>query len=180
MSATSSAAKPRERCNCFLVRSLSRKITQLYDDILAPSGLRGTQFSLMLAAHKSAQGMGGVDGAPATVSALAQRLNTDRTTLTRNLRILQQAGHVELVAGTDARSKCVRLTPAGEAALAQAQALWRQAQREVRTRCGDDTVNQFQQLALAMLPQLDAGSLADAAGLAAPAASTPSTAKVPA
>ena len=145
---------PRERCTCFLVRSLSRKITQLYDDILAPSGLRGTQFSLMLMARK------GVDGAPATVSALAQRLNTDRTTLTRNLRILQQAGHIELAAGRDARSKCVRLTPTGETALAQAQALWREAQREVRVRCGDDTVDQFQQLALAMLPRLDVANTA--------------------
>lgn len=154
MSTSSSAERPpRERCNCFLIRSLSRKITQLYDDILAPSGLRGTQFSLMLTARK------GVDGAPATVSALAQRLNTDRTTLTRNLRILQQAGHVELVAGTDARSKCVRLTPSGEAALAQAQGLWREAQREVRARCGDGTVDQFQQLALAMLPRLDAANI---------------------
>ena len=139
---------PRERCNCFLIRSLSRKISQLYDDILAPSGLRGTQYSLMLTARK------GIEGAPASVSALAGRLNTDRTTLTRNLRILQDAGHIELVAGRDARSKCVQITPAGEAALQEAQALWRKAQREVRSRCGDDTVDQFQQLAMAMLPRL--------------------------
>ena len=51
---------PRERCNCFLIRSLSRKISQLYDDILAPSGLRGTQYSLMLTARK------GIEGAPAS------------------------------------------------------------------------------------------------------------------
>ncbi|ARU06088.1 MarR family transcriptional regulator [Comamonas serinivorans] len=146
--ASPSERAPRERCNCFLIRSLSRKITQLYDDVLAPSGLRGTQFSLMLTARK------GLDGAPASVSALADRLNTDRTTLTRNLRILQAAGHIELVAGRDARSKCVQLTPAGEAALSHAQTLWREAQREVRTRCGDDTVDQFQQLALTMLPRL--------------------------
>jgi DNA-binding MarR family transcriptional regulator len=138
----------RERCNCFLIRSLSRKVSQLYDDILAPSGLRGTQYSLMLTARK------GIAGAPASVSALAGRLNTDRTTLTRNLRILQEAGYIELVAGRDARSKCVQLTPSGEAALREAQTLWRKAQREVRTRCGDETIDQFQQLAMAMLPRL--------------------------
>ncbi|HBK00690.1 MAG TPA: MarR family transcriptional regulator, partial [Delftia acidovorans] len=45
-SSTSSAASPV--CTCFMVRSLSRKISQLYDDTLAPSGLRGTQFSLLV------------------------------------------------------------------------------------------------------------------------------------
>ena len=66
-------------CTCFMVRSLSRKISQLYDDTLAPSGLKGTQFSL-LAQARVRRGQ-----EPLSVSALAQRLNTDRTTMTRNL-----------------------------------------------------------------------------------------------
>ncbi len=86
-SSTSSAASPV--CTCFMVRSLSRKISQLYDDTLAPSGLRGTQFSLLVQARNAPDG-------PPTVSALAEQLHTDRTTMTRNLRTLQQAGFIDL------------------------------------------------------------------------------------
>jgi DNA-binding MarR family transcriptional regulator len=101
-SSPSRAADPV--CTCFMVRSLSRKISQLYDDTLAPSGLRGTQFSLLVQARNAPEG-------PPTVSALAEQLHTDRTTMTRNLRTLQQAGFIDLVPGADARSRCVVVTP---------------------------------------------------------------------
>jgi DNA-binding MarR family transcriptional regulator len=95
-----------------MVRSLSRKISQLYDDTLAPSGLRGTQFSLLVQARNAPEG-------PPTVSALAEQLHTDRTTMTRNLRTLQQAGFIDLVPGADARSRCVVVTPEGVPASAR-------------------------------------------------------------
>ncbi len=130
-----------------MVRSLSRRISQLYDDTLAPSGLRGTQFSLLMQVRR----------APAmtlTVSALAELLHTDRTTLTRNLRTLQQAGCIELVAGTDARSRHVLITDAGRARLREAAALWQQAQQRVRALCGSEEIGALEQLVLGMLPRL--------------------------
>ena len=118
-------------CTCFMVRSLSRKISQLYDDTLAPSGLKGTQFSL-LAQARVRRGQ-----EPLSVSALAQRLNTDRTTMTRNLRTLEQAGLIALVPGKDARSRCVVLTADGDARYRQALGLWKHAQAEVRALVPD-------------------------------------------
>lgn len=138
----------RERCNCFLICNLSCKISQLYDDTLAPSVLRGTQYSLMLNARK------GFELAPASMLALAKQLNTDCTMLTCNLHILQDAGHIELVTGRDARSKCVQIAMVGEAALREAQTLWRKAQREMRLLRGDEPVDQLQQVALAILLHL--------------------------
>lgn len=135
-------------CACFLVRSLSRKMSQLYDDTLAPSGLRGTQFSLLLQARPSR------DGELPTVTHLAERLNTDRTTLTRNLRILSEAGLVALVPGKDARSKCVQITPEGTARLKQAKSLWRQAQQQVNALCGAEDVLALKRMAVTMLPLL--------------------------
>src|SRR3974377_572094 len=38
--------KPDE-CNCFMVRSAARHVTQLYDQTLAPVGLHVTQFSIL-------------------------------------------------------------------------------------------------------------------------------------
>lgn len=136
------------RCTCFMVRSLSRKISQLYDDALAPSGLKGTQFSLLLQA-RSRQGQ-----APLTVSALASVLHTDRTTMTRNLRTLEQAGLIAVQAGADARSRCVHVTPEGEQAFRQGLDLWRQAQAQVRALCGAEQIAALEQLVDGILPRM--------------------------
>lgn len=151
---TPGAPDPAALCTSFMVRSLSRKISQLYDETLAPSGLKSTQFSLLLQARTAPA------GEPMTVSVLAQHLNTDRTTLSRNLRILQEAGCIELVAGQDARSRGIVVTSHGEAAFRQAAALWRQAQARVREICGEDTVAELQNVVQRMLAELAAGGRA--------------------
>ena len=149
--APSSAPAPRARCTSFMARSLSRKISQFYDDMLAPSGLRGTQFNLLGQARRAKDG-------PLTVSRLAELLNTDRTTLTRNLQTLQAQGLIEVVAGTDARSRCVRVTEAGEQAHRLGAQYWRQAQQQVRALCGEDTIAQLEQVVDHMLGQLHAAT----------------------
>src|SRR5229473_861357 len=90
-------------CTCFRLRSLTRRVTQLYDQVLAPSGLTVTQYSLL--AHALRQ-----DAAP-TLSELAQQLFTDRTTLTRNLKLLADAGLVKVGDGADARRRAPRASP---------------------------------------------------------------------
>ena len=135
-------------CTCFRLRSLSRVVTQIYDHALAPAGLKVTQYSLIAQARRGT-------GAPApSVSELAQALYTDRTTLTRNLRPLQEAGLVELGAGADSRSRAVRVTPRGEAAFQQARALWREAENQVRIKCGAERTVQLHRLAEELLPVL--------------------------
>jgi hypothetical protein len=100
MSAPNQAAIARSvACTCFKLRSLARRVTQLYDHEMAPSGLKVTQYSLL------AHAMRGTVGVAPTVSELADAMFTDRTTLTRNLRPLVAAGFIEVAAGPDARSK---------------------------------------------------------------------------
>ncbi len=115
-------------CTCYRVRRLARRVTQIYDRVLAPSGLRVTQFALLARmAH---------DG-PLAISALAAALDMDRTTLTRNLKPLVDAGLVELRAdAADARQRKARLTPDGEARHRVARALRRKAQDELNRTLG--------------------------------------------
>jgi DNA-binding MarR family transcriptional regulator len=115
-------------CTCFRLRSLTRRVTRLYDQVLAPSGLTVTQYSVL--AHALRQ-----DAAP-TVSELAQQLFTDRTTLTRNLKPLAAAGLVKVGAGADARSKAVRVTAKGRSAFRAARPLWKEAQARLRAQAG--------------------------------------------
>lgn len=114
---------------CAGVRRAGRALTTLYDEFLAPSGLRVTQFSLLA-------GLASVDGA--TLTCLAAATVMDRTTLTRNLAPLVRDGLVTIARGEDRRTRVVRITPAGRAAVERALPHWRAAQRRVRSALGDE------------------------------------------
>lgn len=116
-------------CVCGRLRRAARALTQLYDDAMAPSGLRITQFSLLRTLAR--QG-------PLRITELATIALLDRTALSRNLEPLVAQEWVKIEAGRDARTREVTLTRAGRAALARALPLWRRAQAEVARRLGSD------------------------------------------
>jgi DNA-binding MarR family transcriptional regulator len=115
-------------CACFNTRKASRALTQLYDNVLRPSGLRITQFTLL----HVLRGYG-----PMSINSLAEATVTDRTTLTRNLAILEQRRLVRIRPGSDARVRVVGLTEAGDEAAVAAYPLWQKAQRLVAKRMGE-------------------------------------------
>jgi DNA-binding MarR family transcriptional regulator len=108
-----------EICNCLALRQATRRITQFYDGFMAPSGVRGTQFSVLA----KLRSLG-----PLTVNELAAAMVMDRTTLGRNLGPLRRKGLVEVAVGEDRRRREIRLTLSGAAALEAALPLWREAQ----------------------------------------------------
>jgi DNA-binding MarR family transcriptional regulator len=126
--ATTAAAEIASQCACFSVRKAARAVTQLYDKTLEPSGLRVTQFTLLVALSLSEQ----------TLSQVAERLVMDRTTLTRNLAPLERDGLVKRERGPDRRERSLRLTSAGRRALEQTLPFWRRAQARVVTAIGQD------------------------------------------
>ena len=93
---------PAPACTCGRLRRAARALTQLYDDLMAPSGLRVTQFSLLrtLARHGHGADVG-----------LARALLLDRTALSRTLDPLVERGLVAITPGRDARTREVALTP---------------------------------------------------------------------
>jgi len=109
-------------CACFNVRKAARALTALYDRALAPTGLRATQGTLLVALARAGD---------VPVTRLAGILGMDRTTLTRNLEPLRRARLIAVRPGPDRRVKLAGLTEAGRKALAEAMPLWREAQRQV-------------------------------------------------
>src|SRR5580704_1004927 len=108
-------------CNCLALRQAARHVTQVYDQFLAPSGLRSTQYSILARLNRK--------GAM-TINALAAELVMDRTTLGRNMRPLQRDGLVAIGPGkSDRRRKELRLTPFGTARFQIAQKAWIKAQK---------------------------------------------------
>jgi DNA-binding MarR family transcriptional regulator len=97
-------------------------MTQLYDDALAPAGLRSTQYAIVDELHRKAD-------APPTMGELAETLVPDRSALGHNLRRLERDGLIALVAGdADRRLRRVVLTTKGVAKLREARRGWKQAQ----------------------------------------------------
>ena len=106
-------------CNFSALRQATRRVTQLYDQALAPVNLRATQYSLL----SQIEQLG-----PIAINPLAEAMVMDRATLGHNLRPLEDRGLVRLAVGLDRRSREVHITQAGRNLLLEAQKLWRKAQ----------------------------------------------------
>jgi DNA-binding MarR family transcriptional regulator len=114
-------------CACANLRKASRAVTQLYDESLQPTGLRATQYTLLVALSLAGS---------TSITDLAQKMVMDRTTLTRNLTLLEHQRLVTIAPGTDQRTRTVTLTNHGREALAKALPLWEQAQTRVVSGLG--------------------------------------------
>src|SRR5260221_11206072 len=95
----------REVCNCLALRQAARHVTQFYDQFLAPSGLRTTQFSILAKLR--------LEG-PTAINALAKRLVMDRTALGRNILPHDREAPIATAPGsTDPRGQEPPLAHAG-------------------------------------------------------------------
>jgi DNA-binding MarR family transcriptional regulator len=123
-------------CAGFNLRKAMRAVSQLYDDMLRPTGIRGTQFSLLVAIRMAG---------PLPLTQLADMAVTDRTTLTRNLDVLAKQRLIAVTAGDDRRTRMVAITEEGRAVLTQAYPLWEQAQSRIKTALGDEQLQVLMQ-----------------------------------
>ena len=117
-------------CNCLSLRQATRRVTQLYDQALAPLDLRATQYALLSAIERRG---------PIALNPLAEEMVLDRATLGHNVRPLKARGLVRLAVGKDRRSREVSITRAGRATIAEACKYWRQAQRAFEDEMGAGT-----------------------------------------
>jgi DNA-binding MarR family transcriptional regulator len=117
------------QCNNSMLRRASRMLGQIYDDALAPSGLRATQFGLLAQID--------IMGEPA-LRELAAEIVMDLSALGHTLKPLIRDGYVGLVPDKkDRRVKRVTLTKAGRKKLEQTSKLWSDAQRRFEKTFGD-------------------------------------------
>jgi DNA-binding MarR family transcriptional regulator len=131
----------RPVCACTVVRRAAREVTHLYDDALAPTGLRITQYSLLANLDRH--------GAIA-MTELAEVLGMDRTTLTRNVGPLRRDGLLSLRSAGYGRTKLVTLTERGRRRLRDAFPYWTEAQQRFAAAAGEDPARNLLQLAEAI------------------------------
>ncbi len=133
------AAKPGvEPCYCMQARRASRRLTEIYERELAPFELTLPQFSLLRSCRRL-----GLIG----ISEFAARLKLDRTTLGRNLKLLEKSGLVALDENTeDQRERLVSITREGAKRLEQAVGAWSAAQEKVKHGLGKPSLAALNQL----------------------------------
>ncbi|HLZ63778.1 MAG TPA: MarR family transcriptional regulator, partial [Ktedonosporobacter sp.] len=89
-------------CHCTTLRYAAQTLTEVYDRVLAPSGLKVTQYVLLESILE--------DEAEPSITGLAQKLGSDRSTIGRNVHILVRDGLVSLSRGSDRREHTVHVT----------------------------------------------------------------------
>jgi len=128
------ARKMAEECPALRARQASRVLAKLYDDELAPFGLRSSQLPVLAAAALFGD-------AGATMSKLAQSVLMDRTTLTRSIRPLERAGLLRVARSPeDARTKIVVITRAGERMIESIFPVWERVLKQIKKALEAETL----------------------------------------
>ena len=125
------------QCLCTNLRRASRGISRHYDGALDGFGINVAQYSLLCNLKRLDQ---------PSISSLAEAMGLDRSTLGRNLRVLENSGLVKLAEGEDHRNRLVCLTRTGEERLEAALPVWEAAQQRLIDRLGEDRREQLLQL----------------------------------
>jgi len=109
-------------CMCGNLRMASRAVAAIYDAHLAPSGLTSNQLAVLWPI---------VALEPTPMSEIARSVVMDKTTVSRSVAGLVDAGLVEVRSGDDGRHRLVSTTARGRHAFAVAMPAWEAAQEEV-------------------------------------------------
>ncbi|WP_312363811.1 MarR family winged helix-turn-helix transcriptional regulator [Ensifer sp.] len=124
-------------CYCILLRRASRRVTSLYDDALAPIGINLAQFSLLRNIRRAE---------PISLTDLGQRTELDRSTVSRNVKVLEKMELVVVANSQDQRETAVGLSDKGRQVLAEGAPLWDGVQAAIEAKLGDDASGQLKAL----------------------------------
>ena len=115
-------------CICTHLRRAARGVSRPYDEALAGFGINVAQFSLLRHVQRLDR---------PSITSLAEAMGLERSTLGRNLRVLEAEGLVRLADGDDQRNRLVLLSEAGRARLEAAHPAWQQAQQQLVEQLGE-------------------------------------------
>jgi len=118
-----------------MMRKSARKITQFYENSLREAGIKPTQFAILATLANTG---------PIQLTQLADRLALERTSLTRNLNILERNTWIDIQPGEeDSRQRVVSLTRNGYKQLDHAIPYWQKAQKSIAKDMGQDTITEL-------------------------------------
>jgi DNA-binding MarR family transcriptional regulator len=116
-------------CFCLASRQAARKITRLYDSYMQGSGVRATQFTILSQLMLRGE---------MPIGKLASLLGMERTTLSRNLTLLEGKGWISISAGEDPRARMIEITTQGRSLVRRGFPYWSKAQAHIGKLLGAD------------------------------------------
>ena len=133
-----------QSCACLNMRKANRALTQFYDRFLRSAGIRSTQLPILTTIASVG---------PQRVSQLAKLIVMDQSTMTRNLKFLNEKKLIRVRPGKDKRVREVVLTDKGAKLILKANPLWQKAQSRIADKLGQPV---FQQLLSISAATIDA------------------------
>ena len=119
-------------CNAGAAKKAARRLSLMYDTVLAPTGLKASQYGILSELHWRGADL-------PTVCELADELVMDRSTLGQNLRPLERDELITLLSDPkDRRIRLIALTKLGIAKFHEAAKYWRIAQDRFEATFGRD------------------------------------------
>lgn len=129
-------------CICTHLRRAARGVSRHYDEALEGFGINVAQFSLLRHLQRLDK---------PSISTLAEAMGLERSTLGRNLKVLEAEGLVALAEGSDLRNRVVLLTAEGAQRVSRAEPAWEKAQASLVDSLGaerrDELIRLLEQLA---------------------------------
>lgn len=119
-------------CYSAMLRSASRRLGHRYNSALAEFGINITQFSLLSMIKRIE---------PISLTTLAKMMELERSTVGRNVKVLEKMEFVELSQGDqDQREVILKLTQKGHQLLTKALPYWQKVQKEIEDKIGQDKI----------------------------------------
>ena len=112
------------------LRMLNRIVTRTYEDQLRPYGLKFSQMNIMTVV--AARG-------PIAPGEVGRILALEKSTLSRNVRLMETSGWIETLPGESGNTHLLRLTSSGQRLYQRAAAAWQTAQADVTRLLGKQT-----------------------------------------
>lgn len=131
---------------CGSLRLAARAVTRLYNEEMASVGVEATQFSLLMMLSQAG---------PMTQNDVAAWMASEKTTISRNLQLMDDRGWIKIEPGDDRRTRVVSLTPAGGRQLFKAMPHWERAQSRLKGAMSESAFAALRQL----LPQVSVAAL---------------------
>jgi DNA-binding MarR family transcriptional regulator len=115
-------------CYCSLMRAATRRLGATYDAALAPLGINIAQYALMSLIQQHQ---------PVSLTELGRMTELDRSTVGRNVRVLERIGLAKPCRGeVDQREAVASLTKRGRQVLDEATPIWESCQSDLASRLG--------------------------------------------
>ncbi|WP_054008382.1 MarR family winged helix-turn-helix transcriptional regulator [Cypionkella psychrotolerans] len=114
-------------CYCAALRKATRRVTAIYDRALDKHGISLAQYSLLRTIRRRG---------PISLTELAAVMELDRSTIGRNVRVVEKAGWVRPADSLDQREAAIALTENGAELLLRAYADWAATQDAIAAKLG--------------------------------------------